>query len=403
MTEFALLIWTWELTHSATALALVGFFAQLPRIPMTFFSGFLVDRINRKHLMMLGDAIAALSSLAIALLYLTEHLQIWHLYLSAAINGGFGQIQRLAYSTSITLMVPPQHYTRANSMDSAVHYGSSILAPALAGTLYPIVDLSGILLVDLITFGVAIALLLTTTIPQPQPQNDSTPILQTLTFGFRYIWQNPSLKALLLITALFWFVHDFGSALYDPMILVRSQGSAKVLGSVASAAGIGGVTGAVLLSAWGGPKRRIHGLLVGFIGAGLSKTIFGLGSSLAIWIPAQFCSSLHFPLLGSSETALWMETISPEIQGRVFSANALIVQVVSAIATLIAGPLADQIVEPLLQSNTSLSHWFTPIMGSEPGTGLAILYLLSSIGLIGIGLIGYTLKPLRRGYESGVM
>ncbi|WP_348257102.1 MFS transporter [Leptolyngbya sp. PL-A3] len=394
MTGFALLVWAWELTGSATALALVGFFFQLPRIPITFLSGFLVDRLNRKHLMILGDAIAALSTLAIGLLYLTGHLHIWHLYLFTAINGGFGQIQQLAYSTSIALMVPPQHYTRANSMNSAVHYGSTILAPALAGTTYPIIGLHGILLIDLITFGLAIALLLATPVPQPQPQTDSAPICHTLTFGFRYVWQHPSLKALLLITALFWFVHDFGSALYDPMILARSQGSTQVLGGVASAAGVGGVTGAILLSVYSRPKRRIHGLLVGFIGAGVSKTIFGLGRSPTIWIPAQFCSSLHFPLLGSSETALWMERISPEMQGRVFAANALVVQVMSAIAALIAGPLSDRVFEPFLQSNNPLSNLIASIMG-EPGAGIATLYLLSSIGLIGIGLSGYTSKSLK--------
>ncbi|NCJ08615.1 hypothetical protein GS597_19295 [Synechococcales cyanobacterium C] len=126
MTEFALMLWAWEITGSATALALVGFFSKLPRIPITLVAGLIVDspsetlreRFNRKRLMMLGDAVAALSSLAIGLLYLTDSLHIWHLYGAAALNGGFGQIQSLAYQTSISALVPPAHFTRANSMDA---------------------------------------------------------------------------------------------------------------------------------------------------------------------------------------------------------------------------------------------------------------------------------------------
>lgn len=396
MTEFALLLWVWNLTKSATALALVGFFSQLPRIPITLVAGIIVDRFNRKHLMMLGDATAAVSTVCIGLLYVTNSLQLWHLYLVAAVSSAFGQIQRLAYSTSIALIVPKQHYIRANSMDSAVHYGSAIIAPALAGALYPSIGLFGILLIDLITFGIAIATLVSVTIPQPQPnlETDSETITQKLTFGICYVWSHSSFRALLIITTLFWFAHDLGGAVYDPMILARSNGSAQVLGSVTSAAGIGGVTGTIILSAWGGTKRRINGMLAGFVGAGLSKMVFGLGQSPFVWIPAQFCSSLNFPLLGSSETAIWMEKIAPEIQGRVFAANALVVQIVSAIASLIAGPLADHVFEPALQQNNQLTSLFSSIVGT--GGGIALLYILTSMGLVLVGLGGYLLPALRQ-------
>lgn len=400
MTEFALVLWAWNQTGSATALTLVGFFSQLPRIPMTLVAGIIVDRFNRKHLMMLGDAIAALSTVGIGVLYLTQSLQIWHLYLVAAISGGFGQIQRLAYSTSITLIVPRQHYTRANSMDSAVHYGSAIIAPALAGVFYPLIGLSGILLIDLVTFAVAIATLFAVHIPQVRGETSdsqfSGSIWKQLGFGFHFVWKNPGLRVLLIISTLFWFAHDFGGAVYDPMILARTNSNATILGSTASAAGIGGVTGALILSVWGGPKRRIHGMLSGFIGAGVSKTIFGLGRSPVVWLPAQFCSSLNFPLLGSSETAIWMEKIAPEIQGRVFAANALVLQVVSAIALLIAGPLADRVFEPALQQNDRLASLVQLIVGTDAGAGIALLYILTSVSLVLVGLGGYLLPALRR-------
>ncbi|MDJ0535627.1 MAG: MFS transporter [Xenococcaceae cyanobacterium MO_207.B15] len=401
MSGFALTLWAWQLTGSATALALVGFFSQVPRIFMSLFAGIIVDHTNRKYLMILGDGIAALSTLAILILYLTGQLAIWHLYLAASINGGFGQIQQLAYSTSITLLVSSKNYTRANSMKWIVHYGSSIIAPAIAGFLYPILGLGGILPIDLMTFIVAIVTLARIHIPQPEKEQGRQRELakidnlwREITFGIHYIRQRSSLRTLLIVTVLFWFANNLGAAIFEPMILARSSGNSQTLGAIFSAAGIGGVTGAVVLSAWGGTKSRINSLLAGFMGAGIAKIIFGLSQSLRVWIPAQFCSSLNYPLLGSSETALWMEAIPPELQGRVFATISLILKLPGAIATLIAGILSDRLFEPAMQSPSILSSIFSPIFGTNPGAGMALLYVMSAMSMFLIGVVGYKLPQL---------
>ena len=137
-------------------------------------------------------------------------------------------------------------------------------------------------------------------------------------------------------------------------------------------------------------------MLAGFIGAGLSKTVFGLGRSPQVWVPAQFCSSLNFPLLGSSETAIWMTQIAPARQGRVFAANALVLQVVSAGAALMAGPLADRILEPAMASKTSLARTFGDLMGTGPGSGMALLYVVCALAMVGVGLGGYWMPNLSK-------
>ena len=409
MSDFALTLWAWELTGSATALALVSFFFLLPRIFVSLFAGIIVDRANRKHLMMLGDAIAATSTLAILMLHLSGQLAIWHLYLAASINGGFGQIQELAYSTSLTLLVSPQNYTRANSLNSVIHYGSNIIAPAIAGVLYPMIGLGGILPIDLATFGIAIATLVWIRIPQPDENTEEEEKENTreelgtlavfwreITFGIRYIWRSNNLRTLLIVTALFWFAHDLGSAIDEPMILSRSGNNARTLSAILSIAGISGVTGAVILTSWGGTKRRFTGMLIGFMGAGIAKTIFGLGQDLTVWLPAQFFSSLNFPLLESSQTALWMESVPSSFQGRVFAANSFVLELISAIATLIAGPLSDRVLEPAMQSETILSSLFAPIFGRSAGAGMALLYVWCAIAMFAVGAIGFRLPQLDR-------
>ncbi|AFZ11263.1 major facilitator superfamily MFS_1 [Crinalium epipsammum PCC 9333] len=401
MTAFTLTIWVWELTGQATALALVGFFTQVPRVLISPLAGVIVDRYNRKLLMMVGDGVAAFSSLAMLLLFLTGHLQVWHLYLAGLLEGTFGQIQELAATASITMVVPKQHYTRAMGMISTLHYGSNIIAPALASVLYSIIGLSGILSIDLITFAVAVSTLLFVDIPQPhtadsqnQPQSQKFSWKEII-FGFQYIFDRPSLLALMIAAAMFQFAHDLGAALYAPMILARSGNNTQLLGSVAAAAGIGGVIGAILVSTWGVPKQKIHGLLLGMIGAGLSKIVFGLNRIPLILIVAQFCSSLNFPLMGSCRDAIWLSKINHNLQGRVFAARSTIMLITSAIAPLIAGFLADQVLEPAMMPGESLANIFGSILGTGRGAGIALLYVLTSVCLLLIGLGGYTFKNLR--------
>jgi MFS family permease len=399
MSSFALTIWVWEITEQTTALALFGFFTQIPRILIAPFAGIIVDRYNRKLLMIAGDTVAGLSTIAILLLYLTHNLQIWHLYVAGSIAGTFEQIQELAYSATISVMVPEKQYSRASSIGFLASYGSNIMAPALAGSLYYLISLAGILTIDLITFVLAVTTVLFAHIPQPKitetAQQSRSNILHEISFGFRYIAKRPSLLALLLSASLFWFAHDIGAALYSPMILARTGNDARVLGTVASAAGIGGVIGALIITGWGGPKRRINGFLLGMVGAGISKTVFGFGQTLFIWLPAQFCSSVNFPLLGSSYDAIWLAKVKPAVQGRVFATRSMLMMIMSALGYLIAGPLADFVFEPAMKPQGSLAPIFGGIFGTGNGAGVALLYVISSICLLLVGLSGYAFRRLR--------
>jgi MFS transporter, DHA3 family, macrolide efflux protein len=397
MTGFALTIWAWQLTGSVTALALVAFFSQLPSIPLRLFAGVIVDRFNRKHLMFLGDTISIFSSIAILLLDVNNNLQIWHLYLTGAFNSCFGLFQELAYSASLTMVVPKRHYTRASGMISFLGYGSAIFAPLLAGSLYPAIGLKGIVLIDIATFTVGVATLFFVRIPQPPSQTEKLgfqSLWQETLSGFHYL-AKPGLFALLLITCLFSFFHDLGGTVYDAMILARTDNNATILGQIASAAGIGGVTGAVIIVTWGGFKRQIQGVLFSFVCAGISKIIFGFGQTPLIWIPAQFCSSMSFPLLESSDTAIWLAKVAPDVQGRVFAARSLLMEIITLSTTLIAGPLTDRVFEPAFHPGGILSSSLGGIFGTSAGAGMAFLYVLTSFGLLLVGLCGSAFPSLR--------
>jgi MFS transporter, DHA3 family, macrolide efflux protein len=391
MSRFAIAIWAWEITGKATTLTLVGFFSLLPSMLITPISGVIVDRFNRKLLLMVGDAVAVLMTITMMLLYLTNHLQIWHLYVFGAIVGIFNQFQSLAYSASVSLLVSKQNYTRASSLEFMSSYGSNIIAPALAGYLYKIIGLLGIWLIDISTFTIAISSLLFVRIPkltQTDEYENSIHIWQSLEFGINYIFTRKSLLALLIVTFLFWFAHDVGDSLYSVMILSRTGNNTVILGSLSAAAGFGGITGAIIVSSWGGFSKKIKGVLFGMIGAGISKIVFGWGRTTWVWIPAQFCSSLNFPLNGSSDNAIWLAKVAPDIQGRVFAAHSLVLQFASASAYLISGHLADNIFVPALAEGGSLVSIFGGIFGNGAGAGIALLYVICAVCMFLIGLAG---------------
>lgn len=411
MTGFALAVWAWEQTGQATTLTLWSFFNLLPSIIITPFAGVIVDRYQRKYLMMFGDTVAILTTVALLWLFLTNNLHIWHLYLTAAITGIFTQIQELAYSASISLMVPEQQYVRVSGMRALSGRVAQILASPLAGFLYYVIGFAGLAMIDITTFTIAIITLIFVSIPQPEPSvSDPKASLglyhrliflwQDLQFGWRYILKHSHLLALLMITTLFRLSHDIGNYLYTPMIMSRTNNNAQVLGMLVSAAGLGGTTGAILMSLWSGPQRRINGVLGGMIGAGVSKLVFGLGRVPVVWMPAQFCSSLNFPLMSSCDKAIWMSQVEPSIQGRVFATQSLMFQLVSAFATLIAGFLADEIFEPLMMSKSSLANILSYVVGNSPGSGIAVIYIMSSIGLIVIGLAGYIFPGLQATFQE---
>jgi MFS transporter, DHA3 family, macrolide efflux protein len=316
--------------------------------------------------------------------------------LAVLIYGGFGQVQTLAYSASISLIVPPSQFTRAESLSAAVNYGSAIIAPSLAGLIYPRLGMNGIFGIDLLTFLASILSLAIVAIPRPVVAPTSTENLwswENLTFGFRYIRRTPELLAMMIAFTLFALPNDMNKALYSPLILARTNGNAEILGYVTTAAGIGGVMGALGLAAWGGFRRRVYGMLLGFVGQGIFKLVLGLALTPAVWIGSHFLATLHMPLFYSSSNAIWYAKVPPEFQGRVLAADQLVGVAVSTIAPLIAMTLADQVFEPMARSG--LLPRFLPSVVGQPGDGIALLYVITAAATILVGVGGYLLPRLR--------
>jgi MFS transporter, DHA3 family, macrolide efflux protein len=399
MTNFALTIWAFEQTGRATDLALIGFFFLVPLLLVSPFAGAIVDRHNRKLMMMVSDLAAGVVTIVVLALLATGQLQVWHLYITAAVSGTFQTFQWPAYSAAITTMLPKKQYARANGMISLAESGSGIFAPVLAGAMLALFGITAVLLIDIITFTFAIGSLLLVTIPNPQRtaagEEARGSLWREATYGFHYILRRRSLLGLQLLFLTANFLNSLGFTLFAPMILARTNSNELLFGSVQSAGALGGVAGGLLMSAWGGPKRLVFGVIFGWMGVGLLQTILGAGQALLVWATVVFLMSSLTPLINGSNQAIWQAKVAPDVQGRVFAIRRLIAWVSSPLAMLLAGPLADRVMEPAMQPAGALAPLFGPFFGVGPGAGMGVVMTFSGLAVLATALVALSLPAIR--------
>ena len=400
MTGFGLTIWMYQQTHSATAMGMMQVAFITPFLILSPIAGVMVDRYNRKLMMMVSDLAAGLSTVGLLVLFASGHMQFWVLYVAQIINGIGNTFQWPAYSAAISTMVPKEQYARANGMMSLVEAGPGVVAPLMAGALLPFIKITGIMFIDVATFVLAIGALLIVFVPQPEKteegQKESGNILKEAAYGFRYIFARPSLLGLQLIFFAGNLFSGIGFTVFAPMILARTGSNSLIFGSVQTAGAVGGVVGGLVIAAWGGFKRRVHGVLAGWAIFGLFFALLGAGRGLPLWIPVMFfMEMIGGPLINSSNQAIWQAKVAPDLQGRVFSARRLIAWFTNPISPIIGGTLADFVLEPAMKSNGVLPHLFGGIFGTGPGAGMGLLVFFCGLGAALVGLVGYFVRPIR--------
>lgn len=197
------------------------------------------------------------------------------------------------------------------------------------------------------------------------------------TFGFKYIFKRPSLfgYVLLLFTANTFL--GFPNSVHVPMILLRTNNSSLILGAAETAGAISWTLGSVLMSVWGGPKRRMHGALLGWICYCIfGNIIFGLGTSLNVWIPAIIIAGFGSNIGIATSQAILQSKVAPDVQGRVFSARRMLTWFPDTFTPIIGGLLADKIMEPAMRSQGWFAQVFGWMVGTGPGSGMALIMII---------------------------
>jgi len=374
----------------------------IPNLVVSPFAGALVDRYDRRKIMILSDSGAGLVTLSVAALLVTGNLEVWHVFLATAASATFTTFQWPAYSATTTLLVPKEQLGRAGGMVQIGEAVSQLLAPAAAGALFVTTGLQGVVLIDFITYLIAVGTLLFVRFPQPETTKEGEEskgtLLSEAVYGWKYIAARSGLLGLLLIFAAFNFLNSLTNPLLAPIFLDMT--TADVFGYLASIVGVGMLIGTLVMSAWGGPKRRIHGVLFFLFLAGLFTMGFGISASLTVMAVAGFLLMLVLPVINGSSQAIWQSKVAPDVQGRVFAVRRMIAWSIIPIAYVLAGPLNDKIFKPLLVEGGTLANTIVgEIVGVGPSRGTGLLFIV--IGLLSalVALSGY-LSPRVRNVED---
>jgi MFS transporter, DHA3 family, macrolide efflux protein len=398
LTSFALGVWVFQKTGDITQYALISMFFVLPGVLLGPLAGTLVDRWDRRTTMFISDLGAGISTLSIAIVYLLGGLQVWYIYVAVFMNGAFGSLRMPSMQAAMTQMIPKKNLGRTSGMMEIVQIGEYLIAPTVAGGLMGSIGLAGIVMIDFSTFLIAISILLFIHIPRAtvtaEGRAGQGTVLQEAIYGWKYIVARPGLAALMVLFAFTNFITEMTVVLFTPLIL--SFASTAKLGLAMSLCSSGFLVGGLLMSIWGGPKRRVPVMMTLMILLGVFSAMIGLRASVGLIVVSGFLATLTVPIISSSNQVIWQKKVAADVQGRVFAIRRTITLATPLVTYAIAGPLSDRVFEPLMAVNGTLSGSFGQLLGMGPGRGIGLLFVTMGLLLVLITAVSCLVPHLRR-------
>jgi MFS transporter, DHA3 family, macrolide efflux protein len=385
LVQFALVWWLTQTTGSATVLATATLVAVLPGIFIGPVAGALVDRWNRRIIMMVADSLIALVTLGLILLYAAGRMEVWEVYVAMFLRAALGGFHWPAMQSSTSLMVPKDQLARIAGLNQTLMGIMNIISPPLGALLLSVWPLSRVLAVDAVTAMLAVVPLFFVTIPQPErsssaavPGAASASVWADLRAGFRYVAGWPGLLAILIMAMVINFVVNPAFSLMPILVTKYFGRGALQLGWLESVWGIGVVTGGLVLSAWGGFKRRVVTSLLGVIGIGLGTLIVGLSpvGAFTMALIGMLVAGFMNPIVNGPLMAVMQSTVAPEMQGRVFSLIQSASLAMMPLSLLIAGPIADAF-------------------------GVRVWYVAGGVLCIAIGFVAFAVPDIMHVEENG--
>lgn len=372
---FSLVWWLTKTTGSGTILATASLAGLLPHVIISPFAGALVDRLNRRLVMMVADALVALATALLVILFATGVIQVWHIYLLMVARSIASSFHHPAMQASTTLMVPKRHLARVAGLNQAFFNGLlNIISPPLGALVVGFLPMHQVMMIDILSAALAIFPLFFVRIPEPVRQKQAYPTspirsyLADLKGGIQYLAGWPGLVAVLVLAAMLNFLFNPAFSLMPLLITSFFKGGAPEIGWMDSAFGVGVIAGGLALSVWGGFKRKIVTSMLGLIGMGGGVLAIGLVPSWAYWLAVGCMAFVGImnPICNGPLSALMQARVTPEMQGRVFSLVNAVAAGMAPLGLALAGPVADWL---------GVRFWFTLAGGVAMLAGISALFI----------------------------
>lgn len=381
MTAFALSVYVYQTTGSATYVSLITLLAYLPTILLSPLGGVLADRYDRRLLMIIGDLFSGLG-----LAYVLWNIQagsdsMLPIFIGVTFNAVFVALLEPSFKATITELLTEEKYARASGMVQIAGNAKFLISPALAGILLAVADIRLILLLDIGTFLITVT---TVAIVRKSVgkavKKEKQSIGREMKLGFTEINKNKGIRTLVILMAFVCFFVGILQTLTSPMVLAVSD--AGTVGVMESICAVGMLLGSVFIGIVGIKKNYSTVLCVAGIFSGIFIALAGVNKSIFVTGAGVFLFFLVLPFMNTSADVLIRKNIPNEIQGRVWGIISLLSQTGTVLAYALSGVLADYVFEPLLSDNGILADSIGVLIGTGTGRGIGFMLVLSGICII---------------------
>ncbi len=394
MTGFALVIWLYNDSGSALTTALLTVCSYAPYVIVSIFAGAISDKWNKKAVMLVCDSFAALTTVCVLVLFKTNSLEVWHLYILNALNGLMNSVQSPASDVAATLLTPEKHYQKTSAMRYFSNSLVSIITPVLAAAIVSFAGLDAVIAFDLATFAVAFTVLLFFIKIPEVPQNESSKgtLLQSAKGGISYLGRNKGILCMILFLSAINFIASIYNAALPALILSKSNEAA--LGAVSSSVGIATLIGSVIATVFPKPKSRSKTICACLlVSMSTENFLLAFGNNTIAWCIGAVLGWLFIPLMSANYDVIFRSTVPKEMLGRVYSVRNTLQFFSIPVGYFLGGFLVDSVFEPFMAGteNTLLLN----IFGTEKGSGAALLFFVIGIAGVLVCAVFSRIKALR--------
>ena len=396
ITGFALTLWMYEKTGSALSTAALTICTYAPYVIMSVFAGAITDKFDKKKTMLICDLLAAFTTIVVFVLYKTDTLTMWHLYLINAFSGLMNTVQQPASEVTYTLIVPKEYYQKTSGFQQLSRSLISIGNPLIAAAIYGLAGLDAVIAVDLLTFAIAFtALFFFIKLPEiPKSAGKTDNVIKLAKEGLRFLKETP----LILTIILFMSGVNLAASAFDavlPALVIPREGNG-VYGIVTAFSGIAMVAGSFLPMILPKPKDRVRVIYLTMLFAlGTENFLLAFSRSPVLWCIGQIIGWVFVPLMAANQNVVMRNVIPVELQGRVYACRNTLQFFTIPVGLFLGGFLVDKVCEPFMAKKIDSFFW-TILFGSGKGSGAALMMGILGVSGIVICLIsGQFMKKYR--------
>ncbi len=379
ITTFALTLWLYEKTGSSLSTAALSICSYAPYVLMSIWAGALTDRFDKKKTMLVCDVCAVMCTLTVFVLFRSDRLDVWHLYVLNVVSGLMNTVQQPASEVAMTLIIPEKYYQKTSGLRSLSGALISILNPLIATALYSFTGLSGVVAADIGSFAVAFAALLFF-IKLPERKSDKKESVLSLTReGLVFLKETPMIMTLILFMAGVNLVASAFDAALPGYVIPNPKGGSSVLGVVTSCSGIAMIAGSLIVSALPKPKDRVKVIyLTMLFSLGTENFLLAFSREPVLWCIGQIIGWILVPVMSANLDVILRTAIPVELQGRVYACRNTLQFFTIPIGLFFGGFMVDRVCEPFMGRYGEQTILKT-LFGTGKGSGAALMMFILGV------------------------